>query len=509
MTPSHDLFRLIKSLSPTEKAYFQKASSFAKHKNGKNIYQMVFDAISSQKEYNEEKIKQKFRGEVFVKQFPVIKNYLYGRILDSLEQYHSDLNQRFVVRKMMNRAELLRRRGLYDQALKVLKKAKTFASENEMHLPLLDMGIHIELGLALEKYDMDWIETVNAGIVDNLDLLKNDAAMHDVNFRIAGYYHKYLSTRNPVFLRKAKEIVGSKYLSDVSMAKSFFAKNRFYESHAFYGYAIGDMKSVYQNTKKIVTNFESVPGMVNRNFTAYVSSLTNFLDTCGEMKIHDEALEYLEKLKAYPHLLNSFSVRSKVFYLYNYLFLFIHNNSGLFDVAGESIPGLLKELRLYEDEMNDAEKGILYLNLAITFFGLDDIKTSLRWQNRIRNELDLQHHPEVDSFARIFYLVSHYQSGNNALISSLVRSDQRALSKKDNIFEVEELLLDFLKNSLLKVKSGASETEKLTALKKKLVPLMDHPQERQYFKYFDFVSWLDSKIAGRSFMEIMQKNSRG
>jgi hypothetical protein len=507
MTPSHDLFRLIKTLSPTEKAYFQKTSSFSKQKSEKNIYLKVFDAISGQKEYDEEKIKRKFKGEVFMKQFPVIKNYLYGRILDSLEHYHSEMNQRFVIRKMMNRAELLRRRGLYDQAMKVLKKAKVFSSENEMHLSLLDMYIHIELGLALEKFDMDWIERVNKEIIHNLSLLKNDAALHDVNFRIAVYYHKFLSTRNPVFLQKAKEIINSKYLSDVSMAKSFFAKNRFYESHAFYAFAKGDMKTVYVNTKKIVSNFEAVPGMINRNVVAYVSSLTNFLDTCAEMRRYDEGMRYLAKLKAYPQLLNSYSTRSKVFYIYNYLFLFLNNNSGYFDIAADAIPGILKELKLYEAELNDAEKGMLYINFAIALFGQGDIKSSVRWQNKIRNELDLQNHPELDSFVRMFYLISHYESNNNDLISSLVRSDYRLLSKKDHAFELETLFLDFLKAKLPGLKLPAQKIEALRELKKKLAPLMNHPQERIYFKYFDFVSWLDSKILSRPFRDVVKKYS--
>jgi tetratricopeptide (TPR) repeat protein len=505
MTPSHDLFRLIKSLSPTEKAYFQKTSSFAKQKEGKNIYLVVFDAIAKQKVYDEEKIKQKFKGEVFMKQFPVIKNYLYSRILDSLEHYHSEMNQRFVMRKMMNRAELLRRRGLYDQSMKILKKAKTFATENEMHLPLLDIYIHIELGLALEKYDMSWIERVNKEIVDNLALFKNDAAMHDVNFRIAVYYHKYLSTRNPQFLQKAKEIINSKYLSDVSMAKSFFGKNRFYESHAFYSFAKGDMKAVYANTKKIVSNFESVPNMLTRNFASYLSSLNNFIEVCAELRKHREGMEYLEKLKSYPQLLNSYSIRSRVFYIYNYLFLFLNNNSGYFNDSGEAIPVIIRDLKLYEDELNHSEKGMLYVNIAITYFGLGDIKSSIRWQNKIRNEVNLQDHPELDCFVRMFYLVAHYESNNNDLIASLIRSDYRFLSKKANTFELEVLFLDFLKNILPKSKSPAHKIEILKELKKKFIPLMNHPQERIYFKYFDFVSWLDSKILDKPFSEVVKK----
>ena len=508
MTPSHDLFRLIQSLSSTEKAYFKKHASFTRQDKGKNIYLALFDAVAKQKAYDEEKLKKKFKGQTFVKQFPVIKNYLYSKILDALELYHSDLNQRFIMRKLMNRAELLRRRGMYDQSMKILKKAKTFAKENDMHLSLMDIAIHIELGLALEKYDMNWIERVNKEISDNLALFKNDAIMHDLNFKIAVYYHKYLITRNPTFLQKTKQIINSEYLQDVSKAKSFFGKNRFYESHAFYALAKGDIKSVYVNARKVVSNFEATENMIFRNFVSYISAVNNLVDVCAELRKRDEGIEHLERFKSQPQLLSSFSIRSRVFYLYNYLFLFLNNNVGYFNDSEAAIPEILKELKEFEEEMNDTEKGILFMNIAITYFGLNDIKQSIRWLNRIRNEMDLTDHPELDCFVRMFYLVAHYELNNNDLVSYLVRSDSRFFSKKESQFEIETVFLDFLKSQLPAAKTPAQRTETFQKLRDKLVPLVNQPQDKMYFKYFDFIGWLDSKIKGLPLSEVLGKTAK-
>ena len=499
MTPSHDLFKLIKSLTPTEKAYFRKFSLFTKYKVRENVYLRLFEAIDKQNEYNEEKLKKKFKNETFMKQLPVVKNYLYSRILDALELYHGEMNQRVSIRNTLNKAEILRKKGLYDQSLKVIKKAKVFAKENEMHLPLLDIYIHIELGLAIEKYDLNWVQNVNKEINNNLALFKNDAIMHDLNFKIAIYYHKYLSTRNPVFLRQAKEIINNKHLSDISEAKTFFGRNRFYESHAFYALAKGDSKAVYFNAKKIISNFESTAGMIERNFVSYAGALNNYINICAELRKNEEGLIALGKLMEHPSFLNSLSIRSKVFGIYNYLFLFLNNNVGNFDESKKRIAGIMTELKLFEEEMNDMEKAVLYVNMAITFFGLGDLKTCVRWLNQARNDLDMQHQPEMDCFIRIFYLVAQYESHNTDLIPYLVRSDARFFSKKQNAYELETVFLDFLKNKITKAKTDAQRIEFFRELKKKFTPLVNHPQERAYFKYFDFIKWIDGVIEGQPY----------
>ena len=505
MTPSLDLFRLIKSLTPTEKSYFKKFSSFTKSQSGKNVYLLLFDAIAAQNEYDESKLKKKFQGQPFIRQLPVVKNYLHSRILDSLALYHSEMNPRVTVRNTLNKAEILRKKGLYDQAMKLLRKMKLFAKENEMHLPLMDAAIHIEQGLALEKYDMKWFENVNKEIFDNLSLFRNDAALHELNFKIAVYYHKYQSTRNPAFLRKAKEVINSKYLSDVSQAKTFFGRNRFFESHAFYALAKGDMKSVYENTKKVVSNYETSPGMVDRNFLSYISALNNFINVCGELRKNEEGLKMLGKLVARPDLVNAVSIQARVFYTYNYLFLFLNNNSGNFSEAAVRIAGIANELKMFEEEMNDSEKAMMYVNMAITYFGLNDLKECIRLLNKIRNDLNMENHPEMDCFVRLFYLIAHYQSRNTDLMPYLIQSNYRFFSKKKDFYRLEAVFLELLKTKIAKAKTEDQKIEAFKEMKSKFIPLVNHPQEKSYFKYFDFISWIDSKINNQMYSETLLK----
>ncbi len=83
-TQSDFLFRLIKSLTPSEKRYFKV---YAKQKKGKHSVQL-FEAIDKQKVYNEKAIKQKFAEARFVKHFPMVKNRLKKILLESLTEMH-------------------------------------------------------------------------------------------------------------------------------------------------------------------------------------------------------------------------------------------------------------------------------------------------------------------------------------------------------------------------------------------------------------------------------------
>ena len=83
--PSADLFHLIKSLSRNEKGYFKKYVSRHTLK-GENNYVRLFDAIDRQKTYDEDKL---LRKESYIRQLPLLKNYLYQMILESLENFYS------------------------------------------------------------------------------------------------------------------------------------------------------------------------------------------------------------------------------------------------------------------------------------------------------------------------------------------------------------------------------------------------------------------------------------
>ena len=87
MKPSQELFHLIKSLTKSEKRFFKLSSAL---QSGEKNYLKIFDVIDRQTEYDEQKVKDYFKSEIFIKHFPSEKNHLYKLILKSLRSYHAD-----------------------------------------------------------------------------------------------------------------------------------------------------------------------------------------------------------------------------------------------------------------------------------------------------------------------------------------------------------------------------------------------------------------------------------
>ena len=121
MAQNDNLFKLIKSLSKTEKRHFKL---FASLKSGDTNYIKLFDVINKQEVYNEQQIKDLFGNETFVKQLHVTKNLLAKLILKSLRNYYSNISVEAELNIILRNIEILFKKELYDYCEQELKRAE-------------------------------------------------------------------------------------------------------------------------------------------------------------------------------------------------------------------------------------------------------------------------------------------------------------------------------------------------------------------------------------------------
>jgi hypothetical protein len=96
MKPSVELFKLIKSLSKSEKRFFKLSSSL---QSGDKNYLKLFDFIEDLEVYDEELVKEMFKKEKFIKHLPSEKNHLYRLILKSLRSFYSEKSISSILKK--------------------------------------------------------------------------------------------------------------------------------------------------------------------------------------------------------------------------------------------------------------------------------------------------------------------------------------------------------------------------------------------------------------------------
>jgi len=118
-----DLFRLIQSLSKSEKRFLKLYAG--RHVTGNsNNYIELFNAIAGMTNYDKQQLRAKFAGRAFIKNLRFTKHYLYRLILKSLEHYHADKTEGFRLRSLITQSELLLEKGLTVQVGQLLKKAE-------------------------------------------------------------------------------------------------------------------------------------------------------------------------------------------------------------------------------------------------------------------------------------------------------------------------------------------------------------------------------------------------
>ncbi|MCO6500377.1 MAG: hypothetical protein J5I47_08390 [Vicingus serpentipes] len=119
-------------MNRSEKGYFKKYSAL--HTIGeKNNYINLFEAIDKQKEYNEDKLLEKFHNEKFITQFPVAKNYLTSMVLKSLRAFYSGKSIETKLDEKLLEIDILYKKGLLEFCKNELKKTKRLAKGYEKH----------------------------------------------------------------------------------------------------------------------------------------------------------------------------------------------------------------------------------------------------------------------------------------------------------------------------------------------------------------------------------------
>lgn len=152
MNSSDYLYRLVQSLSVTEKRYFiNRSANYGKglEKDYIRLYYVLEEMIS----YSEEALRKKLTPKM-VKTLPMLKKYLYDELLDTLVEYQAQQLPEVNLYRNLSHGQVLLERNLVSQAGEVFKKAAI--SAKKLNNPLIEA----EAWLGVAQADFKEIETV-------------------------------------------------------------------------------------------------------------------------------------------------------------------------------------------------------------------------------------------------------------------------------------------------------------------------------------------------------------
>jgi hypothetical protein len=145
---------------------------------------------------------------------------------------------------------------------------------------------------------------------------------------------------------------------------------------------------------------------------------------------------------------------------------------------------------------------VFYYKIACLYFGAADYDSTIIYLNKIIHwKVDLR--IDLQCYARLLHLISHYELGNYELVQYLIKSVYRFMAKMQHLSVVEKEIFKFLKQSFQINRQQVKEA--FTLLREKLKQFEVNPLETRSFMYLDIISWLESKIKGVAVQAIIKE----
>lgn len=496
------LFELIHSMTPSEKRYFKVYAS--RHVLGdKNKYVILFDVINRMSDYDDAQLLRRLQNHKFVQYLPVAKNYLYKLILKSLRAFNADTSQESHLHEQLDMLYILRHKGLFEQCSALLKKGKKIALDNELH-PFAVQFLELERQLLKRTQVPDYdraLESLLQQQQQQLDQQKNTLEYVRLWHKMHTYQKSKGMIRSESDEKDYRDIVGHELLQSEDKALSRRAK-------LYYFTILADCCQLEDNAPQAYRYSSRVLEMRERQLAAdeptptatlnYVGALNNVIWACFRAEYYDVVPAYLEKLQAIQTDSTAAMVQIQERLL---LFRLLHNRvTGRFEDSLHLVEQFSEFSQKHHQRMSAILKESIIFDISIVYFGLNRFDKAIEWLNVLLN-IKVPARKDYYCIAKILNIVYHYEAGNWYLMDSVLRSTYRYLLKRKRLFRLEQIVIDIIRQTS-KTMNAADIRQLFHTLLDSLNELMKDSYERNVFAYFDFITWLESKIQKRSFADL-------
>lgn len=504
-TLKSNLFRLIKSMEKSEKRAFKLYVSRSGNPEEMKAVKL-FDAIDKQKHFDEELLLQKV-PEISKSQLSNTKAHLYRQILSSLRVLRTPHNVDMQIRELLDYTRILYNKGLYQQCLKTLEKAKQLAidsNRNHLYLEVLEFEKVIEAQFITRSIE-DRAEMLTSEVNTVLDVIDNTHKFSNLALRLYGLYIKTGHVKNKNEDSMVRKFFKENLPQGRPSEKSFSEAMYYHQAHAWYYYIIQDFASYYRHSLKWVQLFDKFPEMKIYETTWYFKGMHNLLTSFFIVGRYSQFRKVLADFEEFTQ--ENSSLLSENLRIVSFLYIYTAKvNSylmeGRFQEGLYLVDEIEDNLNTYGDKIDDHRFLLFYYKIASLYFGSGDHVNSLKYLNKVINYKDVSLREDIHCFSRILSLIIHYELGEEDKLEYQVKSVYHFLGRMNDINQVQKEIFAFLKRAgSIYPQNIKKEFENLLGI---FENLQETPYEKRPFFYLDIISWLKSKIQNTTIQKIIR-----
>ena len=457
------LHELIKNLSQTEKRYF-KLLAKQQTPGKKNDYIKLFEEIDKQDVFDEEKIKEIFKGTSIEKRYASLKKYLYELVIKSLTFYNSDTLSSIKLRRMLDAAEILYKKGLYHQAHRKLVKAESLALEVGMHF-----SMH-EIRSLKMKCQNHLPENFNKEVVNEFKA-EQEKTTNQIQLTNLLFNKNQEVLINTILLNEKASVFSASELIS-TLGKDFFdleskienSYNKYLYLSTAYNYYVGihDSETAQDYNNKILDLFETED--LNRKHlpSEYVQTLFNCIKS---LDIHTEK----EEATMLITLCKEFFTDSTISY-YNknndiarlmtieQSFALEYGAEDEIEIIGEMVEEFQQNKR---NRVNTSTNQLLNYNQAWIKLKNGELKQAMELNNEVLNSKNSLLNTPLYSPTVIQNILIHFELKNFSYLEFAIKSFHKELKKNAQFTEVEEVVFEFFFNNLSEIAGSPINNSKL------------------------------------------------
>ncbi len=491
--------QIIANLTQSEKRYFKLYSKRNSGKEGVFLFITLFDVIVQHKSADKQ-IVLKALPSISTKQLSDLKRHLYAQILNCLSIYNAN-NADFKLSSEIDKARVLYNKGLFLNSLQILQVAKEVAKENQKHLKVYEI---IDFEKEIESRHITRSHTSRALELEQETneirrILKSEGDWLEFSLKL---YAKFIQSGHVKNIDELEELtvyfVSQKPVEQLN-SKDYFHETLYrYQAYQWYNFIIQNFATGFKYCKRWVELFDYFPAFKKSHPHLYIKGLHNCLSVlynCMDIRRHEV---YLLELETFTGSDLKFDENTKIM-SFVYLNSARINHIILSGKFSESIGYLVQveeELEQYAGKLDDYRLMIFWYRMASIYFTFDDHHSCIRLLNKIINPQQKTLREDLQCFARLLNIITHFELSNDELLTYLIKSTYRFLLKMNEVTQLHRTIIRFLRTSLFKDRNKLSSA--FFDLKVELEEVYEDPYERRSVLYLDLISWLESKIKNKT-----------